>query len=56
MEKTAYNPSMNLHSPSGYAMPFELPEPCPLVITLGYGEQEHPKTGEKFWFFRFSRW
>lgn len=48
MEKTAYNPSMNLHSPSGYAMPFELPEPCPLVITLGYGEQEHPKTGEKF--------
>ena len=39
---------MSLHSPSGYAMPFELPEPCPLEITLGYGEQVHPKTGEKF--------
>lgn len=48
MEKTAYNPSMNLYSPSGYAMPFELPEPCPLVITLGYGDQQHPVTGEKF--------
>ena len=47
MEKTAYNPSMNLHSPSGYAMPFELPEPCPLEITLGYGEQVHPKTDRK---------
>ena len=39
---------MNLYSPSGYAMPFELPEPCPLVITLGYGDQQHPVTGEKF--------
>lgn len=34
-----YNPTMNLISPSGYAMPFELPETCPLEITMGYGQQ-----------------
>ena len=33
-----YNPTMNLISPSGYAMPFELPETCPLEITMGYGQ------------------
>lgn len=31
-----FTSDMNLHSPSGYAMPFELPESSPLNITLGY--------------------
>lgn len=39
---------MNLVSPSGYAMPFELPETSPLEITLGYGKQQHPITGKEF--------
>ena len=43
-----YNHTMNLISPSGYAMPFELPESCPLEITLGYGKQPHPLTGKDF--------
>lgn len=43
-----YNYIMNLISPSGYAMPFELPESCPLEITLGYGKQSHPLTGKDF--------
>ncbi len=43
-----YRQSMNLVSPSGYAMPFELPESSPLEITLGYGKQMHPKTGKEF--------
>lgn len=34
-----YKQSMNLVSPSGYAMPFELSETTPLEITLGYGKQ-----------------
>lgn len=47
-----YTQSMNLVSPSGYAMPFELPETSPLEITLGYGKQQHPITGKEF----FSSW
>ncbi len=43
-----YKQSMNLVSPSGYAMPFELPETSPLEITLGYGKQQHPVTGQEF--------
>lgn len=43
-----YKQSMNLVSPSGYAMPFELPETTPLEITLGYGKQKHPVTGKEF--------
>lgn len=43
-----YTQSMNLVSPSGYAMPFELPETSPLEITLGYGKQQHPITGKEF--------
>lgn len=43
-----FTSDMNLHSPSGYAMPFELPESSPLNITLGYGKQVHPKTKEEF--------
>lgn len=40
--------AMNLYSPSGYAMPFEADENTPLEITLGYGEQVNPYTGNKF--------
>ena len=47
-----YKQSMNLVSPSGYAMPFELSETTPLEITLGYGKQTHPVTGKEF--FRHS--
>ena len=43
-----YNPTMNLISPSGYAMPFELPETCPLEITMGYGQQTDPQSGKDF--------
>lgn len=43
-----YKQSMNLVSPSGYAMPFELSETTPLEITLGYGKQTHPVTGKEF--------
>lgn len=43
-----YNTTMCLISPSGYAMPFELPESCPLEITMDYGEQTHPQTGKDF--------
>lgn len=43
-----YKHSMNLVSPSGYAMPFELSETTPLEITLGYGKQTHPVTGKEF--------
>ena len=39
---------MNLHSPSGYAMPFELTEGSPLEIALPYGEQVNQYTGNKF--------
>lgn len=37
-----------LESASGYAMPFAGDEEHDVLITLGYGEQTHPMTGEKF--------
>ena len=40
--------SMNLVSPSGYAMPFELPETSPLEIVSKYGKQQHPETGKEY--------
>lgn len=40
--------SMNLISPSGYAMPFELPESSPLEIVSAYGKQQHPDTGKEY--------
>jgi len=43
-----YKETMNLLSPSGYAMPFELSEKAPLEISLNYGTQVNPKTGKKF--------
>lgn len=43
-----FTQSMNLISPSGYAMPFELDESQPLVISLDYGNQIHPETGKEF--------
>lgn len=43
-----YEQSMNLISPSGYAMPFELPETRPLEIALGYGRQVSGNGGEVF--------
>lgn len=39
---------MLLESASGYMMPFPLEESEDLPQTLGYGEQTHPMTGEKF--------
>ncbi len=44
----SFTSNMNLYSPSGYAMPFELPDSSPLNIALGYGKQVNPKTGEEF--------
>lgn len=37
-----------LESASGFRMPFDLGANEELNITLGFGEQTHPKTGEKF--------
>lgn len=39
---------MFLESASGYMMPFPLEEKEELQTTLGFGEQTHPITGEKF--------
>lgn len=39
---------MILHSDSGYCMPFEEPQGKDVELSLGYGEQTHPETGEKF--------
>lgn len=39
---------MNLISPSGYAMPFELPESSSLEIVSAYGKQQHSDTGEEY--------
>ena len=36
-----------LHSASGYCMPFEEPSK-EVELSLGYGEQKHPVTGESF--------
>lgn len=43
-----FEQNMNLYSPSGYAMPFELTENEEPNITLQYGEQIHPETGNEF--------
>ena len=42
-----YTQEMNLASQSGYCMPFEERD-GEVKLLLGYGEQTHPKTGEKF--------
>ena len=39
---------MILHSESGYCMPFDEPQGKDVELSLGYGEQIHPETGEKF--------
>ena len=39
---------MILHSDSGYCMPFEAPQGEDVELSLGYGEQTHPETGEQF--------
>ena len=43
-----YNEEMILQSASGFAMPFEEQDGKDVAMTLGYGEQEHPTTGERF--------
>lgn len=43
-----YTEEMILHSKSGYCMPFEEPQGKDVEMSLGYGEQIHPETGEKF--------
>jgi len=40
--------SLFLESASGFMMPFESNDDASSVLTLGYGEQTHPYTGEKF--------
>lgn len=42
-----YTQEMNLASTSGYCMPFEERD-GEVKLLLGYGEQTHPKTGDKF--------
>ena len=43
-----YMKDMLLESDSGYVMPFAAEEDKELPISLGYGEQTHPFTGETF--------
>lgn len=43
-----YMKDMLLESDSGYVMPFAAEEDKELPVSLGYGEQVHPFTGEKF--------
>lgn len=43
-----YTEEMILHSKSGYCMPFEEAQGKDVEMSLGYGEQAHPATGEKF--------
>ncbi len=43
-----YTEQMILRSPSGYCMPFEEPAKKDVQMSLGYGEQKHPATGETF--------
>lgn len=43
-----YTEEMILHSKSGYCMPFEETQGKDVEMSLGYGEQTHPATGEKF--------
>lgn len=42
-----YSQEMILQSPSGYCMPFEEREKD-VELTLGYGKQKHPVTGQEF--------
>ena len=42
-----YSQEMILQSPSGYCMPFEEREK-EVELTLGYGKQRHPVTGQEF--------
>ncbi len=41
-----YTEEMILHSESGYCMPFEEPQGKDVEMSLGYGEQTDPNTGE----------
>ena len=43
-----YTEEMMLQSKSGYCMPFEERPGKDVEMTLGYGEQKHPLTGETF--------
>lgn len=47
MNKKNYK-DMLLESESGFMMPFSLLEDEELPITLGYGKQKNPATGEDF--------
>ena len=42
-----YTQDMMLQSDSGYCMPFE-EKGKDVEMSLGYGKQKHPKTGEMF--------
>jgi murein DD-endopeptidase MepM/ murein hydrolase activator NlpD len=39
--------TMNLYSPSGYAMPFEADENTPIEVVTNYGKHVNEKTGEE---------
>lgn len=43
-----YNKEMFLESPSGFMMPFTATKEDSIQISLGYGDQVHPQTGEHF--------
>ena len=43
-----YTEEMILQSDSGYCMPFEEQQGKDVELSLGYGEQTDPATGEKF--------
>ena len=43
-----YTEEMILRSSSGYCMPFEEPTKQDVQMSVGYGEQKHPVTGETF--------
>lgn len=43
-----YTEEMILHSDSGYCMPFAEPDGRDVSLSLGYGEQTHPESGERF--------
>lgn len=43
-----YTEEMILHSDSGYCMPFAEPDGRDVSLSLGYGEQNHPESGERF--------
>lgn len=47
MDKSNTKKDMMLESASGFVMPFTSDEP--VQVSLFYGDQIHPRTGEKFW-------